>query len=68
IFCAPSQKFKILTIPNLFGLGKFYNLGYYKKRDDHKVCAKSMFDRFFLHHVKNSNIDHSQLIKHREVE
>ncbi|URE01106.1 hypothetical protein MUK42_20896, partial [Musa troglodytarum] len=25
-FFTPSQKFKILIIPNLLGLGKFYNL------------------------------------------
>ncbi|URE45231.1 hypothetical protein MUK42_31699, partial [Musa troglodytarum] len=53
VFFAPSQKFKILTIPNLLGLGKLYNLGFAKKRDGHKVCAMSMFDRFFLHHLKN---------------
>ncbi|URD86035.1 hypothetical protein MUK42_24774, partial [Musa troglodytarum] len=54
IFFAPSQKFKILTIPNLLGLGKLYNLIFTKKRDNHKVCAKSMFDRFFTQHLVNS--------------
>ncbi|URD72961.1 hypothetical protein MUK42_33769, partial [Musa troglodytarum] len=54
IFFTPSRKFKILTIPNLLGIGKWYNLSFTKKHDDHKVCAKSMFDRFFLHHLANS--------------
>ncbi|URE42262.1 hypothetical protein MUK42_23703, partial [Musa troglodytarum] len=55
IFFAPSQKFKILTIPNLLGLGKLYNLGYAKKRDGHKVCTKSKFDQFFFsYHLDNS--------------
>ncbi|URE42263.1 hypothetical protein MUK42_23703, partial [Musa troglodytarum] len=54
IFFAPYQKFKILTIPNLLGLGKLNNLGFAKKCDGHKVCPKSMFDQFFLHHLKNS--------------
>ncbi|URD87997.1 hypothetical protein MUK42_26151, partial [Musa troglodytarum] len=54
VFCAPSQKFKILTILNLLGLGKLCNLGFTKKFNGNKVCAKSMFDRFFLHCLKNS--------------
>ncbi|URE42972.1 hypothetical protein MUK42_33243, partial [Musa troglodytarum] len=53
IFFAPSQKFKILIIPNLLSLGKLYNLGFANKRDGHKVYAKSMFHRFFSHHLKN---------------
>ncbi|URE12017.1 hypothetical protein MUK42_14649, partial [Musa troglodytarum] len=44
IFHVPSRKFKILTIPNIFGIGKLYNLGFAKKYDGHKVCTKSMFD------------------------
>ncbi|URE49588.1 hypothetical protein MUK42_32443, partial [Musa troglodytarum] len=47
VFCAPSRKFKILTIPNLLGLGKLYNQGFTKKRDGHKIYAKSIFDQFF---------------------
>ncbi|URD85725.1 hypothetical protein MUK42_24786, partial [Musa troglodytarum] len=31
VFCTPSQKFKILIIPNLLGLGKLYNLVFTKK-------------------------------------
>ncbi|URE11985.1 hypothetical protein MUK42_14458, partial [Musa troglodytarum] len=54
IFFTPSRKFKILTIPNILGLGKLYKLGFTKKLDVHKFCTKSIFDRFFLHHLKNS--------------
>ncbi|URD74368.1 hypothetical protein MUK42_33770, partial [Musa troglodytarum] len=54
VIFAPFQKFKILTIPNLLGLGKLNNLSFVKKHDCHKVCAKSMFDRFFSHHLENS--------------
>ncbi|URD85232.1 hypothetical protein MUK42_37624, partial [Musa troglodytarum] len=61
VFCAPSQKFKILTILNLLGLGKLCNLGFTKKFNGNKVCAKSMFDRFFCNRLKIQNIDHSQL-------
>ncbi|RRT35682.1 hypothetical protein B296_00038009, partial [Ensete ventricosum] len=41
IFCAPSQKFKILLIPNIFPWGKSYEHGFAKKREGHKLCAKS---------------------------
>ncbi|URE47778.1 hypothetical protein MUK42_31709, partial [Musa troglodytarum] len=54
IFFAPSQKFKILTLPNLLGLGKLNNLSFVKKYDGHKICTKSIFDRFFSHHLENS--------------
>ncbi|RRT39691.1 hypothetical protein B296_00044696 [Ensete ventricosum] len=58
VFHAPSQKFKILAIPNLLAHGKSYDHGFVKKRDGHKVCAKSRsnssFDRFFLHLLRNS--------------
>ncbi|URD85082.1 hypothetical protein MUK42_30753, partial [Musa troglodytarum] len=53
VFCASSRKFKILTIPNLLGLGKLYNLDFVKKRDGHKVCVKFMFNQFFVHRIKN---------------
>ncbi|URD88416.1 hypothetical protein MUK42_25729 [Musa troglodytarum] len=53
LYLVPSQKFKIFTIPNLLGLGKLYNLGFTKKCDGHKVFTKSMFDRFFMYHLKN---------------
>ncbi|URD90324.1 hypothetical protein MUK42_24785 [Musa troglodytarum] len=49
-----SQKLKILTIPNLLSLGKLYKLSFAKKYDGHKIGAKSMFDRLFTHHLKNS--------------
>ncbi|URD88014.1 hypothetical protein MUK42_32607, partial [Musa troglodytarum] len=54
VFCILSRKFKILTIPNLFSLRKLYNLGFAKKTYGHNFCTKSMFDRFFLHHLENS--------------
>ncbi|URD90338.1 hypothetical protein MUK42_31168, partial [Musa troglodytarum] len=53
VFFTPSQKFKILTIPNLLGLGKLYNFGFTKKLNGHKVFTKTIFDRFFWHHLKN---------------
>ncbi|CAL9765461.1 unnamed protein product, partial [Musa acuminata subsp. burmannicoides] len=46
VFCAPSQKFKILTIPNKFAFEKSYMLGFVKKRGGHKFCTKSRFDCF----------------------
>ncbi|RRT68158.1 hypothetical protein BHE74_00046976, partial [Ensete ventricosum] len=53
-FCPPSQKFKILAIPNILALGKSYEHGFMKKCDGHKLCAKSSFDRFFMHRLRNS--------------
>ncbi|RWV77367.1 hypothetical protein GW17_00061813, partial [Ensete ventricosum] len=49
IFRAPSRNLKILTIPNVLALGKFYEHGFTKKRDGHKLSAKLSFDRFFVH-------------------
>ncbi|RZS25727.1 hypothetical protein BHM03_00058962, partial [Ensete ventricosum] len=57
IFHAPSQKFKILVIPNVLAYGKSYEHGFKKKRNGHKLCAKlhaKSFDRFFMHHLGNS--------------
>ncbi|RRT33051.1 hypothetical protein B296_00058952, partial [Ensete ventricosum] len=54
VFRAPSQIFKILTIPNVFAHGKSYGHGFVTKRDGHKVCSKSSFDRFFVHRLENS--------------
>ncbi|RRT32776.1 hypothetical protein B296_00035994 [Ensete ventricosum] len=58
VFCAPSQKFKILVIPVLLAHGKLYKHGFVKKCDGHKLCVKSRtesnFDRFFMHRLKNS--------------
>ncbi|RRT32215.1 hypothetical protein B296_00054837, partial [Ensete ventricosum] len=43
VFRAPSQKFKILAIPDVLAHGKSYGHGIVKKRDGHKVCAKVEF-------------------------
>ncbi|RWW47065.1 hypothetical protein BHE74_00046975, partial [Ensete ventricosum] len=57
IFIAPSRKFKILAIANVLH-GKSYEHGFMQKYDGHKLCvmslAKLSFDRFLLHHLKNS--------------
>ncbi|RRT48664.1 hypothetical protein B296_00042392, partial [Ensete ventricosum] len=54
IFYAPSRNFKILAIPNVLALVKSYEHDFSKKRDGHKLCAKSNFDRFFTHRLKIS--------------
>ncbi|RRT34565.1 hypothetical protein B296_00058397, partial [Ensete ventricosum] len=58
VFRATSQKFKILTIPNVLAHWKSYELGFVKKYDGHKVYAKSRmnssFDQLLLHHLRNS--------------
>ncbi|RRT67393.1 hypothetical protein B296_00039311, partial [Ensete ventricosum] len=58
VFHAPSQKFKILAIPNVLADGKSYEHDFMKKYDGHKLCVKSLvnsrFDRFFVHHPINS--------------
>ncbi|RRT39025.1 hypothetical protein B296_00055119, partial [Ensete ventricosum] len=58
VFRAPSQKFKILAIPDVLSHGKSYEHCFIKKCDGHKLFAKSRtewsFDRFFVHHLKNS--------------
>ncbi|RZS19206.1 hypothetical protein BHM03_00051571 [Ensete ventricosum] len=61
IFRAPSQKFKILAIPDVFDHGKSYEHGFKKIHDSHKLCLKShaelsfdrFFDRFFMHRLRN---------------
>ncbi|RRT65726.1 hypothetical protein B296_00000288 [Ensete ventricosum] len=40
-FSCTSQKFKILTISNVLVHKKLYEHCFMKKRDDHKLCAKS---------------------------
>ncbi|RRT37106.1 hypothetical protein B296_00049986 [Ensete ventricosum] len=40
-FSCPSQKFKVLAIPNVLAHGKSYEHGFVKKCDGHKLCAKS---------------------------
>ncbi|RWW37451.1 hypothetical protein BHE74_00057425, partial [Ensete ventricosum] len=47
VFRAPSRKFKILTIPKKLSIGKSYEHDFVKKHD-HKLYAKSSFDRFFF--------------------
>ncbi|RZS01458.1 hypothetical protein BHM03_00031289, partial [Ensete ventricosum] len=58
VFCAPSLKFKILVIPNIFAHEKSYEHGFMKKCDDHKLCpksrARSRFDQFFMHCLGDS--------------
>ncbi|RWW52532.1 hypothetical protein BHE74_00041046, partial [Ensete ventricosum] len=58
IFCAPSWKFKILTIPNVLARRKSYEHGFAKICDSHKLCAKSRaessFNQFLVHHLGNS--------------
>ncbi|RWW01587.1 hypothetical protein GW17_00035365, partial [Ensete ventricosum] len=58
IFHAPSQKFKILVIPNILAHGNSYEYCFIKICDDHKLYTKSraklIFDRFFVHCFENS--------------
>ncbi|RWW48057.1 hypothetical protein BHE74_00045921 [Ensete ventricosum] len=54
MFRAPTRKFKILAIINILDHEKSYEHCFMKKHDGHKLCAKSSFDRFFMHHLKNS--------------
>ncbi|RWV80571.1 hypothetical protein GW17_00058143, partial [Ensete ventricosum] len=72
IFCAPSSKLKILANPNVLAHRKSYEHGFVKKSDDHEFCsksrAKSCFDRFFGHHLRNSKywpiLAHGKSYKH----
>ncbi|RRT43078.1 hypothetical protein B296_00027672 [Ensete ventricosum] len=58
VFRAPYWKFKILAIPDVLANGKSYQHSFTRKYDGHKLCVKSYaessFDRFFIHHLKNS--------------
>ncbi|RZS19812.1 hypothetical protein BHM03_00052253, partial [Ensete ventricosum] len=58
VFRAPSQKLKILAIPDVLAHGKSYEHGFTKKHDGHKLCAKSRvessFDQFSMHRLGNS--------------
>ncbi|RZS05325.1 hypothetical protein BHM03_00035816, partial [Ensete ventricosum] len=60
IFCASSQNFKILVIPNVLAYRKSYKHGFIKKCNCHKLCTKSRaessFDRFFVHRQGISKI------------
>ncbi|RZS21296.1 hypothetical protein BHM03_00053916, partial [Ensete ventricosum] len=71
VFRAPSQNFKILTIPNVLANGKSYEHGFTKKHDGHKLCVKSRvkssFYRFFMPRLGYQNIGHPQRISPLEV-
>ncbi|RRT31231.1 hypothetical protein B296_00056038, partial [Ensete ventricosum] len=54
VFHALSRKFKILATHDVLAHGKSYEHGLMKKYDGDKLCAESSFDRFFLHHLRNS--------------
>ncbi|RRT40428.1 hypothetical protein B296_00044177 [Ensete ventricosum] len=43
-----------MAIPNVLAKWKSYKHGFTKKHDGHKLFAKSSFDRFFVHRLKNS--------------
>ncbi|RWW72519.1 hypothetical protein BHE74_00019708 [Ensete ventricosum] len=47
IFCALSQKFKILAIPKVLALENSYENGFMKKHIGKKLCTKSRFNWFF---------------------
>ncbi|RRT32810.1 hypothetical protein B296_00055995, partial [Ensete ventricosum] len=53
VFRAPSQKFKILAIPDKLAHWKSYEHGFTKKYDGHKLttksCVESSFNRFSVH-------------------
>ncbi|RWW53456.1 hypothetical protein BHE74_00040043 [Ensete ventricosum] len=57
-FRTPSQKFKILVIPDVLAHSKSFEHGFTKKREGHKLCAKlhadSSFYRLFENHLGNS--------------
>ncbi|RRT37107.1 hypothetical protein B296_00049989 [Ensete ventricosum] len=54
VFRTPSQKFKILAIPNVLAHRKSYEYGFTKKCDGHKLFTKSTFNQFFMHPLGNS--------------
>ncbi|RRT80821.1 hypothetical protein B296_00007407 [Ensete ventricosum] len=51
IFRAPSRKFKILAIRNLLAMGSHTSMVHATVIKSH---AKSSFDRFFVHRLRNS--------------
>ncbi|RWV86648.1 hypothetical protein GW17_00051427, partial [Ensete ventricosum] len=53
IFRTPSRKFKILAIAKVLANWKSYEDGFMKKYVGNKLCAKSSFDRFFVHRLGN---------------
>ncbi|RRT61561.1 hypothetical protein B296_00007071 [Ensete ventricosum] len=54
VFLTPSQKFKIMAIPNILASRKSYEHCFMKKCNGHKLFVKSRFDRFFVHRLGNS--------------
>ncbi|RWV98407.1 hypothetical protein GW17_00038754 [Ensete ventricosum] len=71
IFCSPSRKFKILVIPNILTHAKSYEHGFIKKHDGHNLCVKSheksSFNRFFMHHFKNSKYWPFHVLAHEKL-
>ncbi|RWW37636.1 hypothetical protein BHE74_00057219 [Ensete ventricosum] len=71
IFHAPSRIFKILAIPDVLARGKSYEHGFMKKRDGHKLCAKShaesSFNRFFVHCLGNSKYWPFPIVEFRSI-
>ncbi|RZR96098.1 hypothetical protein BHM03_00025059, partial [Ensete ventricosum] len=71
VFRAPSQKFKILAIPDVLAHGKLYEHGFVKKCDDHKLCAKSRaessFNQFLVHCLGNSKYWPFPTVKFRSI-
>ncbi|RWW67513.1 hypothetical protein BHE74_00025040, partial [Ensete ventricosum] len=53
IFRAPSRKFKILAIPNVFSHGKSYEHSFVKKHNGYKLYKMSSFNWFFVHYFGN---------------
>ncbi|RZS22719.1 hypothetical protein BHM03_00055535 [Ensete ventricosum] len=47
VFCVPSQKFKILVIPDVLAHGKSYEHSFEKKHDGHKLCTIVDFRSIF---------------------
>ncbi|RRT46835.1 hypothetical protein B296_00025002, partial [Ensete ventricosum] len=52
IFHSPSQKLKILAIPNILDHWKSYELGFTKKRDDHNLFLVSKDNAFCIRFVQ----------------
>ncbi|RWV77475.1 hypothetical protein GW17_00061679, partial [Ensete ventricosum] len=53
VFHTPSRKFKILAIAKVLAHWKSYEHDFMKKRNDHKLRAKSSLVQFFVHRLKN---------------
>ncbi|RWV80821.1 hypothetical protein GW17_00057840, partial [Ensete ventricosum] len=71
IFHAPSQKFKILTIPNVLADGKLYEHGFMKKYDGHKLCIVPKVGFRSVFHAPSQKFkilaSHSQRISPLEI-